>query len=173
MSTDTDMHAAKDWTGHTVTLEHTFTAPRQIVWDAWTDSRHLAQWWGPDHFTAPVCDLELRIGGSLRIDMLGPDGQIYPMTGVVTELDPPQRLAFRSTALDNAGTPLFDIQNTIGFADDGAHTHLTLEARVLTTYGENAGMYLSGMEAGWSQSLGKLDRLLPELVVTARGSHSE
>lgn len=169
MSTD----VSTEWVGHTVTLEHTFAAPRQLVWEAWTESAQLARWWGPDHFTAPVCELELRSGGALRIDMLGPDGHTYPMTGIVTEVDAPRRLRFTSRALDDNGSTMFELLNTVTFADAGDTTILTLEARVLAVFVPYAGMHLSGMRAGWEQSLGKLERLLPDLATTPGGAKSE
>ena len=54
-------------------------APRKLVWQAWTDSTPLAQWWGPRGFTNPVCELDVRAGGAIRVDMRGPDGAVYPI----------------------------------------------------------------------------------------------
>ena len=58
-----------------------FDAPRERVWKAWTDPRQVAQWWGPAGFTNPRCEVDVRPGGVLRIDMRGPDGTVYPMAG--------------------------------------------------------------------------------------------
>ena len=46
----------------------------------------MAQWFGPRGFTNPVCELDVRVGGSIRIVMRGPDGNDYPMTGVFREV---------------------------------------------------------------------------------------
>ena len=59
-----------------------FDAPRALVWQAWTDPTMLAQWFGPRGFTSSVPELDLRVGGALRIVMHGPDGNDYPMKGV-------------------------------------------------------------------------------------------
>ena len=62
-----------------VTITRTFDAPRKLVWQAWTDPKMMAQWFGPRGFTNPFCELDVRPGGSLRIVMRGPDGNDYPM----------------------------------------------------------------------------------------------
>ncbi len=59
-----------------------FDAPRELVFKAWTDPKQVAQWWGPHGFSNPVCELGLRPGADIRIHMRGPDGTVYPMTGV-------------------------------------------------------------------------------------------
>ena len=59
-------------------MKRVFAAPRQMVFDAWTKPEIVAQWWGPAGFTTPVCEIDARNGGALRIHMRGPDGTIYP-----------------------------------------------------------------------------------------------
>ncbi len=87
----------------TVTLTRLFDAPRELVWRAWTDPKHLAQWFGPRGFTSSVPELDVRVGGGLRIVMHGPDGNDYPMKGVFREAVPPERLVFSNIAIDNDG----------------------------------------------------------------------
>jgi uncharacterized protein YndB with AHSA1/START domain len=140
-------------------LKRVFNAPRERVWKAWTDPRRLAQWWGPAGFTNPVCEADVRPGGAIRIDMRGPDGTVYPMTGVYREVVAPERLVFTASALDEKGRPLFEVLNTVTFAKQGGKTLLTVRAQVVNkTAGADA--YLEGMEAGWSQSLVRLEALL-------------
>ena len=68
-----------------VTLTRLIDAPRALVWAAWTEPEHMAQWWGPHHFTNPRCEFDARPGGAIHIDMRGPDGTVYPMKGEVPE----------------------------------------------------------------------------------------
>ena len=49
-------------------------APRELVWKAYTDSRYVMQWWGPKGFTAPVCRMDVRVGGKSLLCMKTPDG---------------------------------------------------------------------------------------------------
>jgi uncharacterized protein YndB with AHSA1/START domain len=55
----------------TVTLARIYDAPRELVWKTWTDPKHLAQWFGPRGFTSSVPELDVRVGGNLRIVMHG------------------------------------------------------------------------------------------------------
>src|SRR6185437_2523494 len=65
-----------------------YPVSRHQVFRAWTDAKHLARWWGPKDFTNPVCEIEPRVGGRLRIVMRGPDGTDYPMQGTITDIRP-------------------------------------------------------------------------------------
>jgi uncharacterized protein YndB with AHSA1/START domain len=137
-----------------------FDAPRTVVFRMWTDPTHLARWWGPHGFTNPLCELDARPGGAIRIDMTGPDGTVYPMGGVVREITPPARFVFTSTAiLDAAGNPQLENLNTVTFEDENGKTKLTLTVKVLKA--TPAATYaLAGMEMGWSQSLERLMSLV-------------
>jgi uncharacterized protein YndB with AHSA1/START domain len=139
-----------------VTITRVFDAPRALVFKAWTDPKHLAQWWGPKGFTNPVCEIDARVGGALRMHMRAPDGTIYPMKGEIRELAPPERLVFTNIAVDAAGNHLLEGLTTVTFADQGGKTKLTLHthAKAVVDY---AAAYLQGMEAGWTQSIDKLE----------------
>jgi uncharacterized protein YndB with AHSA1/START domain len=57
---------------HELVLTRLFDAPRELVWKVWTDPKHVARWWRPHGFTNPVCELDVRPGGALRIHMRRP-----------------------------------------------------------------------------------------------------
>ena len=136
-------------------MTRVFDAPRELVFKAWTDTKHVAQWWGPKRFTNPVCEMDVRPGGAIRIHMRAPDGVVYPMTGVFQEIVVPERLVFVSSALDDKGNSMFDVLSIVTFADQGAKTALTLQLRVIKATAV-APQYLKGMEMGWTQSLDRL-----------------
>ena len=142
--------------GREISITRIINAPRELVWKAWTDPNHLAQWWGPHEFTNPVCDLDVRPGGTIRIHMRGPDGTVHPMTGVFREVIEPERLVFVSTVPDETGKAIFEVLHTVTLAGEGGRTTLTLSARVIHWTPE-ADRYLGGMEAGWTQSLERLE----------------
>ena len=141
--------------GKDFVITRMFDAPRAVVFRAWTDAGQLAQWWGPKGFTNPVCELDVRAGGAIRIHMRAPNGVVYPMTGVFEEIVEPERLVFVSSALDEKGNSMFDVLNTVLFAEQADKTKLTLQARVIRATAL-APQYLKGMEAGWTQSLDRL-----------------
>lgn len=142
-----------------VTIMRVFDAPRALVWKAWTDPKMMAQWFGPRGFTNPVCELDVRVGGSLRIVMHGPDGNDYPMKGVFRQVVVPERLVFSNIATDKDGNHLLEGETTVTFAENDGKTTLTL-----TTYAAGlvpiAPKMLAGMEAGWTQSIDKLEELV-------------
>src|SRR5260370_38194760 len=80
-----------------------FDAPRAAVFRAWSDAGQLAQWWGPKGFTNPVCEIDVRVGGAIRIHMRSPDGNIYPMKGEFPEIGPPGRLLCFNIAVELGG----------------------------------------------------------------------
>ena len=136
-----------------------FDAPRALVFKAWTDAKLLAQWWGPKGFTNPVCEIDARVGGALRIHMRAPDGSVYPMKGEIREIVPPERLAFTNIAVDDAGNHIIEGFTTVTFADEDGKTRLTLHTRGSAVV-EKAVAYLQGMEMGWTMSIDKLQALL-------------
>jgi uncharacterized protein YndB with AHSA1/START domain len=147
-------------------ITRVFDAPRELVWKVWTDPTHLAQWWGPKGFTNPRCEWNAQPKGSIRIDMRGPDGVIYPMSGVFQELIEPERLVFLSSALDDKGNSMFDILNTVTLADHRGKTELTLQVRVIKATA-HAPQYLKGMEIGWNQSLDRLGDHVAQTVAAS------
>ena len=142
-----------------ITITRLFDAPRTVVFKAWTDAMQLAQWWGPKGFTNPACEIDARVGGAIRIHMLAPNGQVYPMKGEIREIVPPERLVFINNAVDQAGNPIIEGLTTVSFADEGDKTKLTLHTRGSAMV-EYAVAYLQGMEHGWTQSIDKLGDLL-------------
>ncbi len=72
-----------------------FDAPRELVFAAFTDPRHLAEWWGPNGFTTTTYSFDLRPGGVWRFVMHGPDGRDYQNRITFEEIVPPERLVYR------------------------------------------------------------------------------
>jgi uncharacterized protein YndB with AHSA1/START domain len=136
-------------------LTRVFDAPREAVFKAWTEVERLKRWWGPKGFTNPVCEADVRPGGAMRIHMRGPDGTIYPMTGVYHEIVEPERLTFTASALDAKGNPLFEQMTTVTFEEYGGKTKLTVHASFSKVRPE-AAPHLAGAEMGWNMSLDRL-----------------
>jgi uncharacterized protein YndB with AHSA1/START domain len=143
----------------TLHITRTFNASRQAVWDAWTKPDHFTQWYSPEHFTIPICELDVKPEGKIRIDMKGPDGTIYPSSGVFKEVTQPERLAFTNSPLDNAGNKLFEVLHSLTLTENEGKTVLSLTSQVLSA-GPEAGPYLAGMEVGLNEALQKLENLL-------------
>jgi uncharacterized protein YndB with AHSA1/START domain len=138
-----------------ITITRVFDSPRELVWKAWTDPMHLAQWWGPKMFSNSVCEADARVGGAWHIVMRAPDGREYPCGGVYREVVEPERLVFTNIATDSDGKPVLDGLTSVIFDDLGGKTRLTLRTRA-TAVVDYAAEYLKGMETGWTQSLERL-----------------
>lgn len=150
-------------------LTRVFDAPRERVWQAWTQPHALAKWWGPHSFTNPTCQLDVRPGGAIRIDMRGPDGTVHPVAGTFQEVTPLDRLVFTSSALDGNGRPLFEVLNTVTFTEQNGRTTIVLHWRVIKATAAAARL-IKGSEAGWTQSL---DRLAIHLDRAAKAAEAE
>jgi uncharacterized protein YndB with AHSA1/START domain len=138
-----------------VVITRVFDAPRELVWRAWTEPQHMAKWFGPENFTIPSCELDVRVGGVLRLTMRGPDGQDYPMKGIFREIVRPERLSFSNIAIDSDGNHLLEGVTVVTFEDLGGKTKMTLDAQAVGLVPQAPAM-LAGMEAGWSGSFDKL-----------------
>jgi uncharacterized protein YndB with AHSA1/START domain len=142
-----------------MTTVRTFSAPRELVFKAWTDPELLARWWGPGGFSTTMKKWFPRAGGEILLDMNAPNGAVFPMGGKFVEVKPPERIVFESAALDPNGDAIFEILNSVTLADLGGKTELTLHAKVLRMRPE-ARQYLNGQKVGWSQSLDRLESLV-------------
>ena len=152
------MNAPAKFGEGTVEIVRVFDAPRALVWQAWTDPKMMAQWFGPRDFTIPVCELDVRVGGSLRIVMRG-HGNDYPMIGTFLDIVPPERLVFSSAAIDNDGNRLLEGETTVTFTETAGKTTLSLKAHAVGLV-PIAVQMLAGMNAGWTQSIDKLEELM-------------
>jgi uncharacterized protein YndB with AHSA1/START domain len=142
-----------------INLTRVINAPRALVFEAWTDPQHVAQWWGPKNFTNVIEKWEARPNGSIRLQMRASSGFSHPMTGTFHEVVPPERLVFTAVAEDDAGNRLLESLTTVTFAEQGGKTKLTVHASAVGL-APIAAQMLQGMEQGWSQSLERLDDLV-------------
>jgi len=114
----------------TVVITRVLDAPRALVWQAWTDPKMLGEWFGPRGFTSSVPELDLRVGGALRIVMHGPDGNDYPMKGVFREVVAPERLVFSNIAIDKDGHHLLEGGDHVGRDPLGGQIVLPADDRI-------------------------------------------
>ena len=149
----------KTYATRELTLTRVFDAPRDLVFRMWTEPKHMAQWWGPKGFTNPVCELDVRPGGAIRINMRAPNGAVYPMTGTFREIVRPERLVFISFAEDHDGLRVIESLTTVTFAEQAGKTTMTVHASAVALAPIGA-QYLQGMEAGWNGSLDRLAELV-------------
>ena len=130
----------------------TYAAPRQLVWDAWTDPDQMAQWWGPRGISTPreSIELDLRPGGRVAFDMVDDaTGARYPNSGTILEVDPPARLVWADDGFaDGSGKGTA----TVTFTEVDAAT-TTLTVHLVADFSETVR---AGAELGWGTQLDKL-----------------
>lgn len=67
-------------------LTRLLNAPIELVWEVWTDPRHIGNWWGPDGFTNTITKMDIKPGGEWELIMHGPDGTDYKNKSVFKEI---------------------------------------------------------------------------------------
>lgn len=124
-------------------FSRTFDAPRDLVWKAWTEPEHLAQWWGPKGCTIRVAKFDLRPGGIFHYAMQFQPGHDMWARFIYCEIAPPERLVFVNAFSDREGGltrppypqlgddwPL-EVLNTVTFAEQKGQTNLTVRGKPL------------------------------------------
>lgn len=77
-----------------IVLTRVLDAPRELVFEVWTKPEHAMTWFGPKGFTCTLHEMDVRVGGRWRFDMLGPDGKLYSNRVEYLEIVPSERLVF-------------------------------------------------------------------------------
>jgi uncharacterized protein YndB with AHSA1/START domain len=141
-----------------------FDVPVERVWNAWSDSELVQQWWGPVGFTAPVARMDFREGGSSLVCMRSPDGHDLYNTWTYRSIVPMQRIEFIMTFADEHGGKVDpaalglppgvpqDVRHVVTFEELGdGRTELTV-----TEYGYAPGPVVEVSKLGLEQCLDKM-----------------
>ena len=129
-----------------IVISRVIDAPRERVFEAFTEVRHLSRWWGPDGFRTTTRAFEFRVGGELEFVMHGPDGRDYQNDIVYVEVTRPERIVF-----DHVSTPKF--RNTVTFAAEGEGAATGAEAAVPPA-GAGVGAAAGSAAAGGAAAAG-------------------
>jgi uncharacterized protein YndB with AHSA1/START domain len=150
-----------------VTLERTFDAAIEDVWELWTTKDGIESWWGPEGFKVLVNKLDLRPGGELvyamtatapdQVDFLKKGGM--PLTTesriIYSEIVPRQRLAFRNMVDFVPGVPPYEVTAVVEFETTTAGTRM-----VMTMDAMHDEHWTQMAVMGWESEVGKLAKLL-------------
>src|SRR5690242_8242177 len=106
-----------------IVVSRVIGAPREVVFEAFTEVRHLAQWWGPEGFTTTTRAFEFRVGGEWDFVMHGPDGTDYQEWISWTEIAPPERIELvHGEFRDDPNA----FESVLTFVTDGAATRIEM-----------------------------------------------
>jgi uncharacterized protein YndB with AHSA1/START domain len=135
-------------------MKRDLSAPREVVFSACTEPDQLAKWWGPNGFTAPSVELDVRVGGSYRIAMQPPEGELFHLTGEFREVDPPARLTY-TFRWEEPDPDDRETMVTLSFLDRGDSTVLILSQGRFATEAR-----LALHREGWTNGLDRLQELM-------------
>lgn len=165
-----------DKTEPILTLTRTLNAPPETVFRAWYEPEHMKQWFAPDGFTVPHCEIDLRPGGRLMFSMQNPDwndGRESFSTGAFREVEINKRTVasvYFSDAKGNRVKPSYyglsddfpdEMVMTVTFepAEGGKKTKLTVTQSIPLSIAERNGALI-----GWGQTLAHLEQHLARMA---------
>ena len=140
-----------------ITAVRVFDAPRDLVWKAWTDPNHVAQWWGPMGFTNTIHEMDVRPGGVWRLIMHGPDGRDYQNKFVFREIVKPERIVY-----SHVSGPLFE--STVTFTAQGQKTKVEVRMLFETAEVRDRTIKEFGAVEGLHQTLERLAEQLSKMA---------
>jgi uncharacterized protein YndB with AHSA1/START domain len=153
--------------GQSIKITREFNAPRDKVWQSWTDPDKYMCWSGPKDYYAPYAKFDLRVGGKHLSSMRGPDGKDIWSTGIYKEIIQPNRIVMTDSFADEHGNIVpasyyglgtdfpAELEVEVTFEDLGGKTRMILEHCGLPD-----GEILELTEQGWNQSFDKLAECL-------------
>lgn len=152
-------------------IERVFDAPRERVFDVFTEPEHLQKWWGPKMAGIAFAEFDARPDGKIFVGERYPDGAMFFLVGVVREIERPSRLVFaihfanekreRVSPPAHSGLPAAwdgEIVSNVTFSAEGRRTRVTIRT-------ERSGVTAEWSEkarAGWGESLDKLGYALAD-----------
>ena len=144
-----------------ITYQRIFDAPRELVFEVWTQPQHIAKWWGPNGFTNTTQQMDVRPGGIWESIMHGPDGTDYKNTIVYDEVTPPERLVYT-----HSSGPWF--KGTITFEDCGNQTRLTMQTVFESPEQRDRTIKAVNAVEGGKQTLGRLADYLANMPLVVK-----
>jgi len=141
-------------------------APRELIWNAWTDPEQIGRWWGPRGFSTTTEKMDLKPNGVWLFVMHGPDGRDYKNKIIYLEVNKPERLVYRHAGDEETEPVNFHV--TVTFTEQGNKTILKLKSefesaeelqRVDREYGAIEGLH---------ETLGRLEEYLTQQTGSVR-----
>lgn len=148
-------------------FEKEFDVPIEEVWEAFTNPEILKQWWGPDKTIIPECQIDVRVGGKIRIVMEASEsmgsyaGTRWPMEGTFTTVEKPNRLQYEAEAWTDGkkDTTTIEQVNDLLLTTVGEKTKMEFVATIKKT-GVKASLAAFGMKMGYNSQFSNLELLL-------------
>lgn len=136
-----------------------FNAPRELVFKAWTDPKHVDRWWGPRGFTTTTSEMDVKPGGVWRFVMRHDQHGTFTNKVVFLEVVKPDRLVYDHGA-DDSNPPHFRV--TVTFTERGQKTELTMRSIFPTAAARDKVVKEYGAIEGGKQTLDRFEEWLAQ-----------
>ena len=153
MQTTTNPSGTSSTADREIVTRRLIDAPRELVYEAFTDPKHVGHWFGPDGFTLTTRSMDVRAGGQWIFVMHGPDGTDWPNVVTYQEVMPPSRLRYQHG--DDKEPDMFSV--VVTFGDEGGKTALTMRAVFKTAAAREFVARERGAVEGAQQTIARLD----------------
>jgi len=150
-------------------ITRTFNAPRELVWQAWSQPEHFKKWWGPKEYTCPDAEIDFRVGGKFLASMMDAEGKKIWSVGIYTEITPKDKIVFTDCFADEKGNVVsseeygmtgipLEMKVTVLLEEENSKTKMTI-----THVGLPAGEHTEGANIGWNTSIDKMEVSLKQM----------
>jgi uncharacterized protein YndB with AHSA1/START domain len=146
-----------------IVITRDFNAPRELVWEAMTNPKHVVNWWGPRGFSTTIEKMDFRVGGEWKHIMRGPDGVNYPNHSVFTEIVTPERIVFQHGGKREGGPGVSFVSTWTFDLVEGNKTKVTIRMVFPTAAERDLVVKEFGAIEGGKQTLERLCEYLPKM----------
>ena len=153
----TTMDKSNDKKNRTITIHKTFNAPIKLVWEAWTQPEHIAEWWSPKGIKTKVIEHEFQVGGKWKYIMPMPNGKEFTAEGEYIEITEFEKIV--SSANFRPMTEGVKIESL--FKANGNKTDFTFNV-IHPTEAYKIQQEKMGIMNGWGSVFERLDNLLKQ-----------
>jgi uncharacterized protein YndB with AHSA1/START domain len=143
-------------------MTRVINAPRDLVFNVWTDPKHIANWWGPNGFTNTIHEMDVRPGGNFLLTMHGPDGTDYPNKIVYDEIVKPEKITWSHGSGVENDPGQFNV--TVTFEAQGQKTVLTMRMLFVSKEAKDMVVEKHGAIEGNRQTMDRLEAYCQKII---------
>ncbi len=146
-----------DTANRELSISRLLNAPRELVWEVWTNPEHIKHWWGPDGFKSTIFQMDVKPEGVWDFIMHGPDGTDYKNKHIYKEVIRPEKLV-----LDHVTAPKFRM--TVTFKEQGNKTLVSLYSVFESAEQLQEVIKVFKADEGMKQNVNRMERYVTELT---------
>ena len=137
-------------------ISRLLNAPRELVFEVWTNPQHIQHWWGPNGFTNTISQMDVKAGGEWNFIMHGPDGRNYDNKIIFIEIIKPELIRYKHVSF-----PYFNV--TVTFLEQDKKTLLTMDMLFATKEELQKTIEVFRADEGLTQTISRLEAYLEQL----------